>query len=80
MNGFDVGGGNEAHKALKCSFLYCKRFSVVATITNVLLLLFANVNEVAFLLITCQNIGDGNNVVFIDGTVQCDGPGQEENC
>jgi hypothetical protein len=49
--------------------------SYTATITNVLLLLFSNVNEVVFLLITCQRIGDGNNVVFIDGTVQCDGPG-----
>ena len=49
--------------------------SYTATITNALLLLFSSVTDVVFLLITCQNIGDDNKVVFIDGTVQCDGPG-----
>ncbi len=47
--------------------------SYTATITNVLLLLFSSVTDVVFQLITCQDIGDDKKVVFIDGTVQCDG-------
>jgi len=52
----------------------CVEFSIPATITNVILLIFSSVSTVIFKLITCSNIVIDNlteGVVFIDGTVKC---------
>ena len=50
--------------------------STPATLSVVILLLFSSVTTVAFKLVTCAKITDSNNnviwnVVFIDGTVEC---------
>jgi hypothetical protein len=48
--------------------------SILATISNVIVLVFSSVTTVAFKLLTCSTIksgGSSEDVIFIDGSVKC---------